>query len=291
MGRLACVAIFFCVFVFVPLISHAQVTCTGLGDNKITLGGDGRVSVACSKYETPGGGATQFQMPDGTMCAFENLNSSKVACGSSPGGGGKTPPKLLSQNEFGMLVKSVQDAFKGGSTHSEIVELIHDSLLGKQAITNGDIFTQVFNAPLGEAETVETTADRVESVYGALLSLTQPFEGSPAQNSDGQQSPPALLAVISDTRQWVLTDRPLAEVLGQKKRLAYPQGLSLFVSPMSDFSAGQSLKESSPCDIACALRKAWYRGAISWFDVLFPIASAALAGLFTAYTRRFTTRE
>lgn len=265
--------------------AHAQVTCTGLGDNRITLDGGGGVSVACSKYETPGGGATQFAMPDGTMCSFENTNSSQVACGSSKGG---KPPKVMSQGEFGDLVRSVQDAYKGGSTHNDVAQIIHSTLLGKQTVADAGIFGDAFaNSREGDIASVKTTADQMESVYNALLSLTQ--ESPKTHGGEGvSRDTPALLAVISDTRQWVLTDRPLEEVLGQKKRLANAQNLPQFISSFSDFGSTQSTRNAPQCDVTCALRRAWLRGDVGWVDVLFPLVSAALAGLFSYVARRFS---
>ena len=273
--------VFFFFITAMPFISHAQVMCTGLGDNKITIGGSGSVSVECSKYETPGGGATKFTMPDGTTCSFENLNSSQVACGSPQG---NTPLKKLSQNEFGVLIKSVQDAFKGGSTHSEISQLIHNELVGKQTFTGADIFGSAFGAPLADSSSVNTTADHIESVYNALLSITQDEVVFSAKGSVDKGSRVGMLAIIGDTQQWILTDRPLEEVLGTKKRLAYP-GLPVFVSSLSGFSGGAS-REPERCDIMCLFSRAQARGDVTPFDVLLPLLSAVLAGLLAAKAHR-----
>ena len=277
-------------FVFAAIFGassvQAQVTCTGMGDNKITLGAGGAISVACSKYETPGGGATQFQMPDGTMCSFENMKSGSVACGGPGGGAGKSLPKTLTQDQFGMMVKDVQDAYAGGSTHDEIATLIHNSLLAGIPLDDGGAFGNAFSLTSDNAEFVNTTADQLESIYGALLAIgtqEQPEDGVLNEKAAGR---PTQLAIIGDTQQWVLTERIPEDITAMDDTRDYYYVRSVQGGNVTFGGVSSAPREATPCEPACQGRRAWNRGDITLVDVLFPIISAGLAIHFAHHLRR-----
>jgi len=119
--------------------AHAVVTCTGLGDNIITIGGGG-VSVACSKYETPGGGDTKFQTPDGTLCSFGNTATDKITCGKP---GEESTKKPVSKAQLHDIVNASIAAGQLGTSIEDLAKQIQQ-IIGGTSLTGTSYLDSAF---------------------------------------------------------------------------------------------------------------------------------------------------
>ncbi len=160
------------VICFVPALALSS-SCSGLGDNIVTMGAGGG-TLQCSKYNTPGGGTTKYQLPDGTFCSFQNTSPDQVSCS------GKQGTKSFSQSEFQAEARaSVARAYPGEDISAQLKTL---ELFLPGTVTGSAGLSGAF----GEAEPGTPTAlERAEDLSARLGAFADTYAADPDGEGSG----------------------------------------------------------------------------------------------------------
>lgn len=181
------------VICFVPALALGS-SCSGLGDNIVTMGAGGG-TLQCSKYNTPGGGTTKYQLPDGTFCSFQNTSPDQVSCS------GKQGTKSFSQSGFQAEARaSVARAYPGEDISAQLKTL---ELFLPGTVTGSAGLSGAF----GEAEPGTPAAlERAEDLSARLGAFADTYATAP--DGEGSGGEVAMFFIPYDDIEAVYALRP-----------------------------------------------------------------------------------